>query len=73
VRDTLVPEGDPSPCVREGDHIWVVMERFGNYLDGKGKHPVKMGDVLFILAGLPQGIENTEKEGLVFVGISGKG
>ena len=58
------------PHVHEGDHIWVLMEGSGNYLDGKNRQPVKRGDVLFVPAGLPHGIENTAKDGLVFVSIS---
>jgi len=58
------------PHVHEGDHIWVVMEGAGNYLDGEKKMPVKKGDIIFVPAGLPHGIENDGEEGLVFVSIS---
>lgn len=58
------------PHVHNGDHVWVVMEGSGNYLDGEKKQPVKKGDILFVPAGLPHGIENDGEGGLVFVSVS---
>ena len=66
----VLPEQGIKPHVHAGDHIWVVMEGAGNYLNDEGAQPIAPGQVLIIPAGLSHGVENTGSEGLVFLSIS---
>jgi len=65
----LLPGQHIHPHVHAGDHIWIILEGSGMFL-GETTREVSAGTVLIAPGGIAHGIENTGKEGLVFVSIS---
>lgn len=67
----LLPGQHIHPHVHAGDHIWMVLEGAGEFLQ-EGQQPVtiKPGSVLLAPAGESHGVNNTGNEGLVFLSIS---
>jgi mannose-6-phosphate isomerase-like protein (cupin superfamily) len=71
----LQPGQHIHPHVHAGDHIWVVLEGTGLFLEdhdhghGTGR-PVAAGTVLVAPSGQAHGIENTGTTGLVFISVS---
>ncbi|OHB33501.1 MAG: hypothetical protein A2X84_13910 [Desulfuromonadaceae bacterium GWC2_58_13] len=65
----LLPGQHIHPHVHAGDHIWVILEGTGMFL-GDNSRQIAPGTVLIAPEGVSHGIENTGKEGLVFVSIS---
>jgi quercetin dioxygenase-like cupin family protein len=57
--------------VHAGDHIWVVLEGEGLFLEDHGAgRPVAAGTLLVAPSGQAHGIENSGPTGLLFVSIS---
>lgn len=67
----LKPGQHIHPHVHAGDHIWVVLEGEGKLLsEREAPQKVAAGTVLVVPAGESHGVENTGREGLVFVSVS---
>lgn len=67
----LLPGQHIHPHVHAGDHIWVVLEGEGEFLqDEQGPTPISPGTVLLAPAGKSHGVNNSGSQGLVFVSIS---
>jgi len=66
----LLPGQHIHPHEHKGDHIWIVLEGEGTFLGDGGPRPVAPGTVLVAPQGKAHGIENSGREGLVFVSIS---
>jgi quercetin dioxygenase-like cupin family protein len=69
----LQPGQHIHPHVHAGDHIWVVLEGSGLFLEDHGHgtgRPVAVGTLLVAPSGQAHGIENNGDSGLVFVSIS---
>lgn len=66
----LLPGQRIEPHVHAGDHIWVVLEGEGHFLSGAAAQPLAPGKVLVAPAGEPHGVENTGREGMVFISVS---
>ncbi len=56
------------PHIHAGDHVWVVEEGEGVYLDGEKEHAVAKGDVIFAPEGEPHGMRATTP--MTFVSVS---
>ena len=69
----LLPGQHIHPHVHAGDHIWVILEGEGNFLGTGEPRPISPGTVLVAPQGEDHGIENTGREGLVFLSISSGG
>ncbi len=67
----LLPGQHIHPHIHAGDHIWMVLEGQGEFLQ-EGKEPVqiKPGMVLLAPAGDSHGVNNSGEAGLVFLSIS---
>ena len=67
----LLPGQHIHPHIHAGDHIWMVLEGQGEFLQ-EGKEPVliKPGTVLLAPAGDSHGVNNSSSAGLVFLSIS---
>ena len=67
----LLPGQHIHPHVHAGDHIWIVLEGEGEFLQ-EGKEPVAIqpGKLLLAPAGDSHGVNNTGSEGLVFLSVS---
>ncbi|TAL17073.1 cupin domain-containing protein [bacterium] len=59
---------DIHPHIHEGDHVWVVEEGTGYYLNDKGEHKVAAGQIIFAPEGEPHGMR--AETDLVFVSVS---
>ena len=67
----LQPGQHIHPHVHAGDHVWVVLEGEGFFLEGEEKKkPIGAGTVLIAPAGESHGVENSGEKGLVFVSVS---
>ena len=67
----LLPEQHIHPHIHAGDHIWMVLEGAGEFLqEGQAPVAIKPGTVLLAPAGDSHGVNNTGSEGLVFLSIS---
>ncbi len=67
----LSPGQQIHPHVHAGDHVWVVLEGEGFFLEGEEKkNAIGPGTVLIAPTGEAHGVENSGKQGLVFVSIS---
>jgi quercetin dioxygenase-like cupin family protein len=67
----LLPGQHIHPHIHAGDHIWMVLEGQGEFLqEGKEPVPIKPGTVLLAPAGDSHGVNNTGEAGLVFLSIS---
>ena len=67
----LLPGQHIHPHVHAGDHLWMVLEGTGEYLQ-EGQEPVAVqpGLILLTPAGDSHGIRNTGHDGLVFLSVS---
>ena len=67
----LLPGQHIHPHIHAGDHIWMVLEGSGEFLQAD-QDPVGIapGTVLLAPAGDSHGVNNTGAEGLVFLSIS---
>ena len=67
----LMPGQHIHPHVHAGDHIWTVLEGEGEFLrDGQEPVAISPGTVLLAPAGESHGVNNSGKQGLVFVSVS---
>lgn len=67
----LLPGQHIHPHVHAGDHIWMVLEGSGEFLqEGKAPIAIQPGMVLLAPAGDSHGVNNNGSEGLVFLSIS---
>ncbi len=67
----LLPGQHIHPHVHKGDHIWLVLEGEGMFLsEGKPPSEISSGTLLVAPAGTSHGVENSGREGLVFVSVS---
>ena len=67
----LLPGQHIHPHVHAGDHIWMVLEGQGEFLqEGKTAVAIQPGIVLLAPAGDSHGVNNTGSEGLVFLSVS---
>ncbi|WP_303722544.1 cupin domain-containing protein [Malonomonas rubra] len=67
----LLPGQHIHPHVHAGDHIWVVLEGEGEFLqEGLEPTSISAGAVLLAPAGDSHGVNNSGSQGLVFVSIS---
>ncbi|BCR03367.1 hypothetical protein DESUT3_04360 [Desulfuromonas versatilis] len=66
----LLPGQHIHPHVHAGDHIWVVLEGGGNFLSDDAPEAIGPGKVLVVPAGKSHGVENTGKQGLIFISVS---
>ncbi len=67
----LLPGQHIHPHVHAGDHIWMVLEGSGEFLqEGQAPVAIAAGSVLLAPAGDSHGVSNTGKEGLVFLSVS---
>lgn len=67
----LLPGQHINPHVHAGDHIWMVLEGEGEFLQ-EANEPISIqpGMVLLAPAGESHGVNNTGREGLVFLSVS---
>lgn len=67
----LLPEQHIHPHVHAGDHLWMVLEGSGQFLQ-EGLAPVAItpGMILLAPAGDSHGVKNTGSDGLVFLSVS---
>ncbi len=67
----LLPGQHIHPHVHAGDHIWMVLEGAGEFLQ-QDQPPVEIaaGSVLLAPAGDSHGVNNTGQQGLVFLSVS---
>jgi len=67
----LLPGQHIHAHVHAGDHIWMVLEGQGEFLqEGKPPVAIKPGMVLLAPAGDSHGVDNTGNAGLVFLSVS---
>ena len=67
----LLPGQHIHPHVHAGDHIWVVLEGEGEFLQAdKAPLPISPGMVLLAPSGESHGVNNNGGSGLVFISIS---
>ena len=67
----LLPGQYIHPHVHAGDHIWMVLEGQGEFLqEGKAAVAIQPGTVLLAPAGDSHGVNNTGSDGLVFLSVS---
>jgi len=67
----LLPGQHIHPHVHAGDHVWMILEGTGEFLqDGLEPVAIKPGMVLLAPAGDSHGVNNTGSDGLVFVSVS---
>ncbi|NOY13431.1 MAG: cupin domain-containing protein [Deltaproteobacteria bacterium] len=67
----LLPGQHIHPHIHAGDHIWMVLEGVGEFLqEGQAPVAIKPGTVLLAPAGDSHGVSNTGKVGLVFLSVS---
>lgn len=66
----LLPGQHIHPHEHAGDHIWVILEGEGRFLSSEAPRLVEPGMILLAPAGQPHGIENSGREGLVFISVS---
>ncbi len=64
----LEPGQEIHPHAHGGDHVWIVQEGTGWFLDDEGSHPVRPGAVVFAPAGEPHGMRAETR--LAFVSVS---
>ncbi len=57
-----------KPHIHAGDHLWIIQEGSGLYLNDEGEHPVSQGSIVFAPEGEPHGIRATSR--LVFISVS---
>jgi len=67
----LLPGQQIKPHVHAGDHLWVVLEGEGEFLqEGQAAVPIAPGMILLAPAGESHGVHNSGSQGLVFVSVS---